>query len=105
MTIGPNALALAKAAKGEDTLAVGGAGSQAKIGTDGAVCYGTAALAVELNKARAAPNSGPRWSFSSQGKRFVGPASRVHKPRVGANRKSGTAGTGLSARIVGRVQL
>ena len=59
VTIGPNALALAKAAKGEDTLAVGGAGSQAKIGTDGAVCYGTAALAVELNKARGCAKLGP----------------------------------------------
>ena len=59
LTVGPNALAVAQAAKGGNTLAVGGPGSQAKVGPTGADCYGALSVAVDLNLAKGCVKLGP----------------------------------------------
>lgn len=59
ITVGPNALTLAQATKGQNALAIGGANSQARIGPNGADCYGMLAVAVEMNKAKGCVKLGP----------------------------------------------
>lgn len=59
ITVGPNALTLAQATRGENALAIGGANSQARIGPNGADCYGMLAVAVETTKAKGCVKLGP----------------------------------------------